>query len=332
MKKITKNIIGFLVLGLIAVPIFASAAQFKSGEQVNIGVGETVSDNLYTAGGTLNIAGNIEGDLSAAGGTVNILGAVSKDAAVAGGTIVINGNIGEDARVAGGTVTINGNVGGDLLVVGGNVVISAGSVIGGDLVVRGGTVTNQAQVMGKTDVVTGPEAKDWKKDEKRAGAVFAGMGIAWWFIKTLSMLLAGLVIYVLLKPGAQEVLNMALANFTKEIGRGFLVLVAAPVALVLLMVTVVGIPFSVFGFLIYAALNMIACVFGAIILGGAVAKYGFKKPETLTAGIVFGGIVLYQVIRVVPVIGWLATFVFFLVGLGTLSRFLYSQTIAKWKQ
>lgn len=320
-----KKILSVAILIAVAMPAFAFAAQIRSGEQVNIGRNETIQGNYYIAGATLNIAGTITGDLLAGGGNLNISGPVYKDITVAGGTINLSGNVGEDLRVAGGDITISGSIGGDLVVAGGNVQILPDASIGGDLFAAGGKVVNQGKVKGKISIITSPE----QKGQRDKG--FLGLGI-WWLIATLMKLVIGLVLYYLLRPGTQEVLKKAVSNFGSEFLRGFLILVAMPVALVLLMFTIVGIPISIMGFLIYAALMIVSSVFGAIILGGVVAKYGFKKPETLTIWIVLGGIILYQILKLIPFVGWIIVFVFSLTGLGVLAHTLYKQTIVKWRE
>lgn len=321
-----KKILSAAILMAFAIPAFVFAAQLKSGDQVNINKDETIWENLYIAGGALNIAGTIKGDLLAAGGNINISGPIQKDAAIAGGTIILTGNVGEDARIAGGNITVTGNIGGDLIVAGGNINISSGVVIGGDLVAAGGNITNLGTVKGKISIFTQPKGV---KVQKSKG--FLGLGI-WWLISTLMKLAVGLVLYYLLRPGTQEVLKKAISNFGSELLRGFLILVAMPVALVILMFTIVGIPLSIAGFMAYAALMIVSSVFGAIILGGVVAKYGFKKPETLTIWIVLGGIILYQILKLIPFVGWIIVFVFSLTGLGVLAHTLYRQTIVKWRE
>ncbi|MEK7519857.1 MAG: hypothetical protein AAB581_01240 [Patescibacteria group bacterium] len=317
----------FFIVAVITVPAFASAAVVKSGEKVDIGKNERIAENIYVAGGTLTISGTIDGDLLAVGGTLTISGPVRDDVAVAGGTVHIASDIGGDARVAGGNVTIDGTIGGDLAVAGGNIVILPDTVIAGDLMAAGGNITNQGTVKGKISIFTQPPPDK----EKIRAARFLGMGI-WWLATTLAMLLAGLLLYYVLRPGTQEVVRKAVNGFWFEMLRGFLVLIAMPAALVILAITVVGIPFTIAGFLLYIPLLMLSCVMGAVILGATVAKYGFKKPEVLTPGIMFGGIILYQILKLIPVVGWLVVFAFFLAGLGVVSHALFRQTILKWRE
>ena len=130
---------------MLALPLFAYAAVFHTGEQVNFSTGETINENVYATGGTIASAARIVGDLYAAGGTILVGGFVGGDLVVGGGTITVTGEVADDLRAGGGTVVVQGVVRGDVLVGGGQVHL-AGSRIGGDATVGGGTVRLDAPV------------------------------------------------------------------------------------------------------------------------------------------------------------------------------------------
>jgi len=145
MKKIAYVGLGVMLLFLV-VP--ANATTFDAGETYTLPVSETVTDNLYAAGGNVNIDGAVDGDLLTAGGNVSLTGDVAKDAMVAGGTINITGSIGEDLRVAGGNITVGGNVGGEAVIAGGQITFLSGGRVGGDLTANGGSIRIDVPVGG----------------------------------------------------------------------------------------------------------------------------------------------------------------------------------------
>ena len=108
---------------------------------MTVGSGQTVNDDLYVAGGTVTIDGNVNGSVLVVGGTLTIAGTVSRDVMVGGGTVTISGHVGGSVRVVGGTVNITGPVAEDVLIAGGTVDLSSGATIGRDLLLAGSTAT-----------------------------------------------------------------------------------------------------------------------------------------------------------------------------------------------
>lgn len=136
MKKI------FIVFSLIFIlgPFVASAAVFSGGQTYNLGPSQKVNENLYVAGGNINISGQPQADVMAAGGTILINGNVGQDLTAAGGNISALGAIGQDARIVGGTIIINKNVGGDLMVLGGQITVEQGATVSGETALFGGQI------------------------------------------------------------------------------------------------------------------------------------------------------------------------------------------------
>jgi hypothetical protein len=131
---------------------------------------DTRSDNVYVAGGTIDVFGQLEKDLVAAGGTVSVGRLVKRDVTVAGGAVHLGGVVGEDVRAAGGLVTVGSRIGGELVAAGGEIVLDrkarvagrawlAGRTVivngqvGRGLRVAGGTVTLEGQIDGDVNVV-----------------------------------------------------------------------------------------------------------------------------------------------------------------------------------
>jgi cytoskeletal protein CcmA (bactofilin family) len=126
-----------VIMGLSLVFPFVSggayAATFRAGPNALVPASETLDDNLYAAGETVVVEGEIGGDAVLAGREVRIDGTINRDLAAGGQKILINGNVEDDLRVGGANIQINGKVMGDVLVGGGTLTISDGSWIGNDL-------------------------------------------------------------------------------------------------------------------------------------------------------------------------------------------------------
>jgi len=139
---------------LFCVPLIASAAEFRVGEQPTLGASERTAGNFYIAGGNVTASGRVQGDIAAAGGNVLMSGPVSEDVAAAGGSITILSDVGGDERVAGGNIIIHGRIEGDLAAAGGQVQLS-GAGVGGDVLWGGGTLRIDAPVAGNLELAGG---------------------------------------------------------------------------------------------------------------------------------------------------------------------------------
>lgn len=121
-----------LILLLVLVPTGAraAAADTRQGDVVTVGAGQTINDDLYAFGGTVDIQGRVNGDVVASGGTVTVQGTVTGDLLAAGGTTTVRGQVGGTVRAAGGTVTVDGPVGKDVIVAGGTVLLGPAARVG----------------------------------------------------------------------------------------------------------------------------------------------------------------------------------------------------------
>lgn len=136
--------VGFLLLVVMLlafVPPQAFAADPRAGGTVVIGSKETVNDDLYAFGGTINVLGTVNGDVVTSGGTITISGVVTGDLTTAGGTITVSGEVRGSIRAAGGIVTINGPVGEDVVAAGGVLSLGPSARVGRDLLIGAGSAT-----------------------------------------------------------------------------------------------------------------------------------------------------------------------------------------------
>jgi cytoskeletal protein CcmA (bactofilin family) len=131
MNKILGGVLlSLLALSALVLPVHA--AGFKAGDTYTLRAGEVFQGNLYAAGGTVDIGGEVRGDLYAAGGTVNVNGAIKGDLVVLGGTVIVNGPVSGDIRVVGGNLMLNSAAEGELVAAGGTINLTSGSKVAGD--------------------------------------------------------------------------------------------------------------------------------------------------------------------------------------------------------
>jgi cytoskeletal protein CcmA (bactofilin family) len=121
----------------------------------------TVDDDLYLAGGQVNVLAEVRGDVLVAGGQVSVDNRVSGDVMAAGGNVAIRARVDDDVRAAGGSVSLDGTIGGDAVVAGGSVRLAPGARVSGRAwlsganVVVAGRVGRELRVAGGTVVIAG---------------------------------------------------------------------------------------------------------------------------------------------------------------------------------
>lgn len=315
-----------------------------------------VNGDLITAGGTVTINGQVMQDIIVAGGTVIINGNVGDDVRVAGGTVNINSSIAGDLVVAGGNVTVSGaGIGGDVLTWGGNTDLSApisGSVmgnlgnlsiynkIGGSVNVNTGmlklgpgaavagslTYTSSKQAnINPLAKVAGPIKHNkplpaaGKKVEKGGPAGF----LFFLFWGMLSTIATGLVLIYLLTGFTGGVINLTWGRFWRNLGIGFLVLAVTPIAAVILMMTVIGIPLALILLASWLIMIYLARVSAAIFIGWMVLYLLRGRRETLLVWGLLLGALLCTLIGLIPVLGWIFLFGIMLAALGAIVSYAF---------
>jgi hypothetical protein len=319
----------------------------------NVVVSGTINGDLLTAGGSIFISGTVAQDIMAAGGNVSLSGVTAQDARIAGGNLnigaVLDGElmagggqiivtpdskITKDSSISGGSVTFNGDEMGNLEVNGGSVYI--GGIVEKDLTIRGAkdiTIGASALIKGNLDY-TGPSDATIESGAQILGTktfhrVEASVPVNWlgplavfltfwWIAKSLMVLLAAYLLWYLFRKDMVALLNEATSHFGRELLRGFVILVATPVAIILACVTVVGILVGGVAALLYAAL---------VILGGpvsvlVVASLLKRRAIDLRWYHILLVWLLIEIAVFIPFVGGAAYFIVYLASFGALANVL----------
>jgi cytoskeletal protein CcmA (bactofilin family) len=322
--------------------------------------------DLLIAGGTALVSGPVSGDLFIAGGNVTVLGQVSGDARIAGGNIIVSGNILGDAVVGGGQVVLSGkSVGGDVLIAGGTVRIDSevkGSVriAGGEIYING-PVAGDVYVKGK-NLTLGPNAdikgnlkyealkslttetggkvhgetiftqiKGQNEMKKNIAAALFAFFTIMFIAKFFMILAASLFIGLVFRRYSSELVAIATARPLSEVGRGLVTMIVLPVLSILLMITVVGIPFGIFGLLSFVLLMIYANIIAPILIGALAHKWMFRSPlYMINWKTILLGTVVYFVLGLIPFLGWIVNCVLVLMTLGATIN-IKSQVLKEWR-
>ena len=239
------------------------------------------------------------------GGLVVPEGETVKTAVVFNGPVRIEGTVSQSLVVFNGRTEISGTVDEDVVVFNGRVTVRSGAEVGGDLFSReDAEIEDGATVRG--DVGAVPTRFDFED------TWFPGR-IAWWIGYTVSTLVLGFLL-LLFAPRFDDAVVGAFRNRRgASVGFGIALFFLIPIAAVLLLVTIVGIPLGLFVLLALALLYTVGYVAGAHALGRMLVK---RTSSALPAFL--AGLGILRLIAFVPILGGVTWLVASVVGLGIL--------------
>lgn len=279
-----------------------------------LSLGGKLGDDVRIAGGNIDISTEVPGDLTVAGGDVGIFpaGAVRGDVLAAGGNVKIAGPVNGIISGAAGTLTLASTVGGNVDVRVGNLVLESGASLAGDLKYEAkqeATIASGATIAGKTEF---REAR-WN----HFGFALGGAAIIGWFISVIAMLVAAVVLVLIFPRFSEALVARTMKAFWRHALYGLLFLIVTPIVSTLLFVTVIGWMLGLALLVIYGLFVMFASAYGNILLGTYLMRIARKKeqlPLHWTTAVI--GVLIASFIGLVPVIGWIFIFIFFVAGLG----------------
>jgi len=293
-----ERLFAVLVAGLaLAAPAFAA-------DDVQIRLGDKVV-----------VSEAIEGSLNAAGGRIVVEAPVEGDASLAGGSITVKGAVRDHLRAAGGHVTIDGPIGGNVSVMAGKLDLGPDAHIGGTLTFHGGDLRRDpsAVVVGKVEQTRGRVRHHHR--------VRDGSGIppAFGWIWTAGLLvLAALIAAALPGPSKRMASELRERPWLTPLV-GIVALVTIPVAALLLMITIIGIPIGLLAIAAYFVLLLVGYVWLAVVIGGLLLDR--VKPETAAlatwrAGFAVLAMLVLALFTRIPFLGGLIALTALVVGVG----------------
>jgi cytoskeletal protein CcmA (bactofilin family) len=279
-----------------------------------------ITGDARVAGGNITIADNIGGEAVIAAGKLHLLpkARIGSELIAAAGEIALDGTVGGPARIVGGTVFINGTINSDVDIKAQELIIGEHAVIKGNLRYE---APEEARIE-QGAVITGQKAFT-HKEIAPPGKTFVKVAGLLWILKVIATMAAALVLYFLLRDKTLEITALALDRFGNELLRGFIVLIIIPAMVLLLFVTVIGWLLGMLGLFFYIAFVVLSSVLGALVFTRWSSGYVFKKETAFSWPVIVLGVLIYQVIGLIPLFGWIVKFVFFLAALGAVTHLLY---------
>ena len=292
----------------ISGTITGSVIAMTSGT-VRVEAGGVIGGSLRSASPAVVIDGTVDGDTLVTGVRLSIgdSGSVGSDVIYFGGVFAADGSVGRDVRGRMITAGIDGSIGRDVDIAVEFLTIGASAEVGGDVLYRS---ANDASI---------------SSDAEIAGGVFVLPAQSNFFygllltlaniIGFLGFIVAGFLAFWLFRSTGEAAVAAISSNPIKSLLIGLGVVLAGPIAVILLAATLVGLPL--------AALVLFAMLLGLILgpvpwvtAGADLLFRPLKRKPGLFGGFAIGAVLWRFGIWIVPVVGALLYLIALIWGIG----------------
>jgi hypothetical protein len=324
---------------------------FATGGQVVID--GTINGDAYIFGGDVEVNGKINGDLLIAGGSVLVKGDIAQDIRAAGGNVTIEGRVGRNISAAAGSLKLRGMdpVAGNVWVAGGT--ISTSKTIQKDLNIAGGDVFVDSEVRGSLNSRVGtisvgnnlkvagdlnyqadqrapipPEASvsgkvnysevPKREEEQRFIGSLTKSAFYFSLYTNFVLFLITLLLWKLMPHFSQRVIETISAKPGWSTLVGLLMWIILPVAVVLALISIVGIPVAILVVVGAVILYFVASGFVATWVGQKIlSNFGYHDS---TPSAVLTGLIVLFILNMIPFVNFLVFLAIALTGVGALLK------------
>lgn len=292
----------------------------------------------FLAGNLVDFTGSAEYG-AFAGNSLKVNGEIDKDLFVAGSSIELGEDalIGRDLYAAATTVLIKTNLAGNAFVSGSRVVLE-NVTISGDLHLAAEEVTikgkvsisgtfeynDNARVVGMENLSYG-ESKTYIGSNSKIDLSFA-TSLTTKFILLLGRLLVTIIFIAIAGKLSKRMLDeFKPKSAWKDIALGLGLLIVVPLAVILTMVTIIGLPLGLIGIAFYILFAYFSTSVTGLVIGDQLAKYAFKNEKLHPFLKATMGIVLLFALGFVPYVGGLISAISTCFGFGYLVHKIFRQ-------
>lgn len=334
--QIKGTVNGDLFVGATIIDISGdvSGSVFAGGSEVVIS--GDIGNDLFLGSGTTRLSGSVGDNVYAGTGilTTSKEFSTGADLIFGAGDASIDGLVGKNLVTGGGALSILGDVNGSAyLSVGdennssqsGRITIGRDAEIAGNLEYESpeeADIDDQAIIGGAIDYSPVSEASSSSMPQVNLGFDFSGpfiMFISWLWNFIIALIVAFVFAAVYTKEKIKNIDILARSEMGKVFGYGALATFGAPLLLLVIAMTIIGLPFAfvlglIYVILVYAATSLISIMVGRAILGERPEED--KRSVYLSA---FVGVLVVSILVSIPFIGGLIAFIALLLGLGALT-------------
>lgn len=344
---INRKTVILAIVCILLIPALVCAEDIYVAESdYLLETGETVSDDLYVIAGDITIRGDVEGTLYLLGSNIDVSGSVGGDLYAMGGDVIVEGGVSGEVYVLGGDVELSGVFDKVLHAAGGKLELSGTFNdevnCGGGVVRLSGSFANDANIQAGTfkllsgTVIKGDlnyAAKDFDRAEdvvingtvnKMPKAEWEAQGPGWGVIAFFGLagligyFIVGIVLSGFFPNFTKGAVNRTFSQFAQNLGWGLLVFLLTPLAVLVLLITVIGIPLGILVGIAYGVGIFIGEIIVSAAVGGLIFSL-FKKPDAAYWLKLLVGLIILFVISIIPIVNFIAVLIIWILGLGTLA-------------
>ncbi len=144
-----------------------------------------------------------------------------------------------------------------------------------------------------------------------------------WYL--LSLLIVGILIIALFKNFSRDYITFAGNQIGKNIGYGFLGLIATPIVIVILAVLILTLPVSLILLSLFLIMLYLSTAFSALFVGNYIISAFKKEKEKNNLFLsVLIGVIVVTFITEIPFIGWLFSLIIISFGMGSLGSYIWA--------
>ncbi|KAA3640277.1 MAG: polymer-forming cytoskeletal protein [Armatimonadetes bacterium] len=285
--------------------VTGSVQVFSSGS-VTISDGARIGGSLRGAARSVTVSGQVGFDMFASAASVVIeeSGMVARDVMAFGGVVRIEGDVGRDVRGRMIRTVIDGSVGGDIDVATQRFEAGPSAVVDGDVLYRsptGASIDAGAEILGTTTRL--PSQSNFVYGVILTIANLVGF---------LGFLLSGLVVLFVLRGSSSRATGAVVTKPIRSFLYGLVAVVVAPIAVVVLAATLVGLPLA-----IMLAMAMVASlVVGPVPAVAALGNRVLWKKGGILAAFTVGAVLWRAGIWLIPVVGGILYVIALVWGIG----------------
>jgi cytoskeletal protein CcmA (bactofilin family) len=327
----------------------------------NITVDGTVSGDVIAAAQSITINGRVEGDVLVAAQNVVVNGEVGGNIRVIGNSVTINSQVTRNVNAFGSDVVIgkDSRIGWDAILIASSAQVK-GTITGAlnsyvqNIIVSGKIGKNvdiktydknQAQkiIITKETIINGDlNYSSATKAEIESGASISGQTnyqapvvqkknvvSAWIWSRVfsiLSLLLIGLIFLFITTKHTDNILRTLKTKPAKSFLVGAIVFLIIPPLVLVLAITIIGLPLAAILFSLWSAGIFLAKAMVSIFVGTLLIKDLMKKPQApLFWSLIFGTLIM-SILFSLPVVGWIISLLTIWLGLGGFLFYVTNQS------
>ncbi|NVM00888.1 MAG: hypothetical protein HWN67_01010, partial [Candidatus Helarchaeota archaeon] len=236
----------------------------------------SVGDDIIIAAQKSTISAEVEGDVIAAGREIELLNesVINGNVYSAGGTVIINGDVKGSVKCKGGDIIISGIIGKNAnLDASKSITFLTGARILGNLKYK---ASDELPNIAEKNIVKGDISFEKIKEKRKYFSGFKFLFELWSFAASI---VVGLLMIVFLKRNVRETVILIKRKFAASFGIGAAVLIGIPILVLLSLIFIITIPAGLILLVIYLIVAYICKIYVGILLGNYILKRPLEDEQ-----------------------------------------------------